>query len=326
MGKTKSDDDLNVIIGKKFGRLTPVEMIREKRHKYNEIFYKCNCDCGKINHMITRSNLLKGTTTSCGCKTKELIYHMGKDLTGMRFGRLTAINKTHHPDKKGGFWNCLCDCGEYKLIKTGSLTCGNAKSCGCLHKEISAKNIVKYNRNFNTYDLSGEYAVGFTKKEEEFYFNLEDYDRIKDYCWYLNGNGYPTAKINNVKVFMHKLLLNATREDIVDHINRNRTDNRIENLRICTKSDNNVNINKRKDNSSGVTGVSWDDTHNIWIAMLQYKYKVYKTYHNNKIDAIKSRLLMELDVLGYDFAPQKHLFKQYGINVESNKLNEEVKQ
>ena len=37
----------------------------------------------------------------------------------------------------------------------------------------------------NKYDLSGEYGIGWTHNtEHEFYFDLEDYDIIKYYCWY----------------------------------------------------------------------------------------------------------------------------------------------
>ena len=37
-------------------------------------------------------------------------------------------------------------------------------------------------KKYNTYDLSGEYGIGYTSKGEEFYFDLDDYDKIKDYC------------------------------------------------------------------------------------------------------------------------------------------------
>lgn len=53
-----------------------------------------------------------------------------RDLTGQRFGLLTAIKKM--PSKnKHTYWLCHCDCGNEKEIQTSSLTCGKAKSCGC---------------------------------------------------------------------------------------------------------------------------------------------------------------------------------------------------
>lgn len=56
------------------------------------------------------------------------------DLTGKRFGRLTAISKA--PSKNGKtYWLCQCDCGNQKIIQTSHLTDGRTCSCGCLQKE-----------------------------------------------------------------------------------------------------------------------------------------------------------------------------------------------
>lgn len=64
---------------------------------------------------------------------------MGKfiDLTGQRFGNLTVIKQNIEKSKPGRmFWECLCDCGNKKIIYGNSLRNGNTKSCGCL-KEIN---------------------------------------------------------------------------------------------------------------------------------------------------------------------------------------------
>lgn len=60
-----------------------------------------------------------------------------KDLTGMRFGRLTVI-KQNGRDKYGNVkWLCKCDCGNYCTVIGSSLLRKNryTKSCGCLRKE-----------------------------------------------------------------------------------------------------------------------------------------------------------------------------------------------
>ena len=60
-----------------------------------------------------------------------------KDITGMRFGRLTAIR----PNGKQGNnikWLCECDCGNYVTTNISSLTRGKCKSCGCLRKETTS--------------------------------------------------------------------------------------------------------------------------------------------------------------------------------------------
>lgn len=56
--------------------------------------------------------------------------------------------------------------------------------------------------------------------------------------------------------------------DEVDHCNRNKSDNRIENLRACDRTLNNANQRKRKDNSSGYRGVSWSKVTGKWWAQL----------------------------------------------------------
>ena len=56
----------------------------------------------------------------------------------------------------------------------------------------------------NVYDLSGEYGIGYTLKGEEFYFDLEDYDKIKDYCWHINKKYVCTKYKNNRIMFLCK--------------------------------------------------------------------------------------------------------------------------
>lgn len=64
------------------------------------------------------------------------------DLTGQRYGRLTAIEidaqRTHNGKT---YWRCKCDCGEYTSVMTGNIRSGAVLSCGCLQKEraIAAK-------------------------------------------------------------------------------------------------------------------------------------------------------------------------------------------
>ena len=54
----------------------------------------------------------------------------------------------------------------------------------------------------------------------------------------------------------------------IDHINRNKSDNRIENLRIATSIQNSWNRNETKRSSSGFKGVFWDGHTNKWIARI----------------------------------------------------------
>ena len=60
-----------------------------------------------------------------------------KDLTGLRFGKLTAIEKSGTKTKQGSvIWRCLCECGNEAFISSGHLTDGHTSSCGCLSKKV----------------------------------------------------------------------------------------------------------------------------------------------------------------------------------------------
>ena len=64
-----------------------------------------------------------------------------KDLTGQRFGRLTVIGIDDRGTRKT-YWNCLCDCGNIKSVRSDSLQCGAIQSCGCLKKEQDDVNLM----------------------------------------------------------------------------------------------------------------------------------------------------------------------------------------
>lgn len=62
------------------------------------------------------------------------------DISGMRFGRLTAAFPTDKRDKKGFvIWHCRCDCGNETDVSYNSLKYGNQISCGCQKKEHDKK-------------------------------------------------------------------------------------------------------------------------------------------------------------------------------------------
>lgn len=178
---------------------------------------------------------------------------MRVDLTNQRFGRLLVLSKYDVIGKGETRWLCRCDCGNECVVSRGGLKGGKTQSCGCLQRERTSE----IKRKYNTYDLSGEYGIGYTSKGEEFYFDLEDYDKIKDYCWCFNDQDYVVAHNksgNNIR--LHRLILNINDKDIIiDHKNRRKNDNRKSNLRIATKSENAMNRPADIRSTTGYKGV-----------------------------------------------------------------------
>lgn len=60
------------------------------------------------------------------------------DLSGQRFGRLTAEAFSHTPKGRSSVWSCVCDCGASVFVTVNHLRMGDVKSCGCLNTENRA--------------------------------------------------------------------------------------------------------------------------------------------------------------------------------------------
>jgi len=82
--------------------------------------------------------------------------------------------------------------------------------------------------------------------------DAEDVIKINKYKWHLTNNGYVYSE--EIKMYLHRYLLNANINEEVDHIDRNPLNNKKENLRMCTQQQNTFNQSLRTDNTSGVTG------------------------------------------------------------------------
>ena len=201
------------------------------------------------------------------------------------------------------YWICKCDCGNPNIIsvRQGHLIGLKTISCGCIQKEKVSKTSKKY----NTYNLDGDFGIGYTSKGEEFWFDKEDYDKIKGYCWYYNPNylqAYDTK--TKKKILLHKFILDATENEIVDHINHDRyinqqKDNRKSNLRKVTTSQNAMNSVLSSNNTSGYKGVSYDKLRGQWVAYITKDKKQYLLgrFYNIE-DAIKSRQEAEIKYFG----------------------------
>lgn len=157
--------------GERFGRLTVVSYAgpyRLRDGRVNGRKWHCRCDCGTTT-TLAYASLASGNTRSCGClqldtwaeksraarekkeklaatsaerraiaKSKATEALLAKyDISGQRYGLLTVLSRGEPRRADDGSviyhrFNCICDCGNTKLIAARSLKAGLTKSCGCL--------------------------------------------------------------------------------------------------------------------------------------------------------------------------------------------------
>lgn len=66
------------------------------------------------------------------------------DLQGLHFGKLYVVRRTENTKQGGAVWECRCDCGTVKPVRSGELRRGDARSCGCGVKEVQRKRLTTH--------------------------------------------------------------------------------------------------------------------------------------------------------------------------------------
>jgi hypothetical protein len=143
--------------------------------------------------------------------------------------------------------------------------------------------------------------------------DIEDRNTIEKHKWYYDSTGYARTKIGSATKSMHQLIKNTSSQ--IDHINRNKLDNRKKNLRPCTPQQNIMNHPMRSDNTSGFVGVHWHKMTRKWASRIQVNGKgIHCGLFPNIEDAIAARLMAEAKYFK-EFSPQKQLHEQYGLSI-----------
>ena len=121
-------------IGNKYGRLTVIERAGSIHEK---AAWLCRCECGN-QIIVTGDSLRRGQTTTCGdtIHKQQRMSKVGKanykDITGCKYGKLTALRPIGSAIYGGILWECKCDCGNLHTVEYSNLIRGRVKSCGCL--------------------------------------------------------------------------------------------------------------------------------------------------------------------------------------------------
>lgn len=173
----------------------------------------------------------------------------------------------------------------------------------------------------NEYILHDDYAECITYDKEgnetaRIKVDLDKVGELKQFKIYIRKQGgdtwYAAISINGKKILLHRYLMGVHEEEysikkVVDHINGDKFDNRIQNLRVCEHKDNMKNIRK----GSKVIGVS-QLKNGKWAARIMHNYKgMHLGYFDTEQEAIIARLTKEFELCG-DYGPNKDLYHLLG--------------
>ena len=142
--------------------------------------------------------------------------------------------------------------------------------------------------------LQRHYQIQIAREEESGIAKIDIYDQAKvltaialvsDEDWHRlslvkwsESDGYALGSFDGVQTSMHKVVVSAAVAPglVIDHINRNRLDNRRENLRVVTPSDNSQNRDVSKNNTTGYVGVERKKNNSRWSARISKEYIEYQ--------------------------------------------------
>lgn len=145
--------------------------------------------------------------------------------------------------------------------------------------------------------------------------DIEDIEKVKEYKWGCSNKSYISSFSKKKKNSLHRFIMNCNDNNlVVDHINHNPLDNRKCNLRICTPIENGMNLSIPITNTTGIIGLFYNKGLDKWQANITVNsHVIVLGTFDNRDDAIKERLKAEV-VYFKEFAPQQHLYEEYGIN------------
>ena len=207
------------------------------------------------------------------------------DLTGRKFQSWTVESLSH---TKGWrlYWNCRCDCGNQKVMRGDSIQkiqvpyCSQCKprnavlDIDAIPDGVAAQVRERKSGIFqNTFIVDGPVVYGYTSNAECFLFDTADIEKTKKHTWsrkHMRDGWYVYTVVKQKFTYFHTLILdNLECRKRIDHINRDRLDNRKCNLRVVTRSQNCANRGSFKNSVSQYKGVHWNKKMELWEAAIR---------------------------------------------------------
>lgn len=141
---------------------------------------------------------------------------------------------------------------------------------------------------------------------------IDSKNKHREEAGYLNYKGYMLIDIDGKKHRSHRLaflyMTGSFPKEQVDHINHGKTDNRWSNLRMVSNTENHKNMKMQSNNTSGVTGVSWERRRDKWVVRIKDcgKY-LHLGYFEDFFEAICTRKSAEI---------RYNYHENHGINIQ----------
>lgn len=258
------------IAGVRSGKVIALKPTEERRRGC--ILWLCRCDCGK--QFLTEGYKISGgVIKSCGCARNE---HQIKDLTGRRFGRLTALRRLDRRIGSSFAWLCRCDCGRMAEVSANALLKGGTKSCGCAKGRRKQK---------ESPDITGQQFGRLTAMEA---VKTREDGSVVWRCRCSCGK--------ETEVPCHSLTSGNTKSC---GCLRQENESPVKYMRYidgtCVEKLENKRL--RKDNTSGYTGVT--AYRGKWKAQITFKKRLYHLGTYEKLeDAVKARKQAEEQIFG----------------------------
>ena len=142
----------------------------------------------------------------------------------------------------------------------------------------------------------------------------EDFEYLNQWKWRVGTSGYATRTVQGKNdlgarvsrsLIMHRVIMNAKKGEFIDHVDTDRLNNRKNNLRFCSSSQNSMNRSKKS--KSKFKGVSWHKRDKRWRAEIKVDgIRIHLGYYVNAIEAVSA----------YDQAAKKY----FGEFAKTNNL------
>lgn len=191
------------------------------------------------------------------------------ELIGKKNLKLLAIENLGN-----GKLNCICDCGNYRVVGAHHFKAGCYKSCGCHFRKdpnqkpikLTQEELMKRFRydpetgDFTRLKVFGNSAKIGSIAGSKTVNTRKPYLRIS-----IDNKFYPCHRLVWLYMYGH------FPENEIDHLDGNGTNNKLQNLRHVLHRDNGKNIRLKKNNKSGYCGVYWDKRRKVWISQIKDK-------------------------------------------------------